>query len=169
MVLALPAKLDDLNCLLLNFFWYGDCNNLDRLAKEFAMDPRSMIDECLIPFLLDRLDRLPKERAPNFISSIKISVTCLKKVCVLLSLWLHKVCITISQFPHLFHLFFCLFSLQGVYYYFYQIFRNRAEAAALARWKNGIGDGSVGMFSSLLVAAMAGWFTQYETFICITY
>ncbi|XXG60582.1 hypothetical protein AAC387_Pa04g2450 [Persea americana] len=45
---------------------------------------------------------------------------------------------------------------QGVYYYFYQIFRNGAEAAALARWKNGIGDGSVGMFSSLLVAATAG-------------
>lgn len=45
---------------------------------------------------------------------------------------------------------------QGVYYYFYQIFRTRAEAAALNRWKNGIGDGSVGMFSSLIVAAMAG-------------
>ncbi|XP_058099603.1 peroxisomal nicotinamide adenine dinucleotide carrier [Magnolia sinica] len=45
---------------------------------------------------------------------------------------------------------------QGVYYYFYQIFRNRAEVAALDRWKNGIGDGSVGMLSSLLVAAMAG-------------
>lgn len=70
------------------------------------MDPRSMIDECFISFLLDRLDRLPKEGAPNLISSIKISVTRLKKVCVLLSLSLHKVCITISQFPHLFHLFF---------------------------------------------------------------
>lgn len=45
---------------------------------------------------------------------------------------------------------------QGVYYYFYQILRNRAETDALARKKNGIGDGSVGMFSSLLVAALSG-------------
>ncbi|XP_009590353.1 peroxisomal nicotinamide adenine dinucleotide carrier-like [Nicotiana tabacum] len=45
---------------------------------------------------------------------------------------------------------------QGVYYYFYQIFRNRAEIAALEGKKNGIGDGSVGMFSSLLVAALSG-------------
>ncbi|XP_010517381.1 PREDICTED: peroxisomal nicotinamide adenine dinucleotide carrier-like isoform X2 [Camelina sativa] len=45
---------------------------------------------------------------------------------------------------------------QGVYYYFYQVFRNQAEAAALARSKKGLGDGSVGMFSSLLVAAFAG-------------
>ncbi|XP_010256636.1 PREDICTED: peroxisomal nicotinamide adenine dinucleotide carrier-like isoform X2 [Nelumbo nucifera] len=45
---------------------------------------------------------------------------------------------------------------QGVYYYFYQIFRSQAEADALDRWKKGIGDGSVGMFSSLAVAALAG-------------
>jgi adenine nucleotide transporter 17 len=45
---------------------------------------------------------------------------------------------------------------QGVYYYFYQVFRNRAEATALARKKKGLGDGSVGMFASLLVAAFAG-------------
>ncbi|THU51778.1 hypothetical protein C4D60_Mb06t34620 [Musa balbisiana] len=45
---------------------------------------------------------------------------------------------------------------QGVYYYFYQIFRNRAENAAQDRWKKGIGDGSVGMFQSLVVAALAG-------------
>ncbi|KAG9453897.1 hypothetical protein H6P81_006801 [Aristolochia fimbriata] len=45
---------------------------------------------------------------------------------------------------------------QGVYYYFYQIFRNRVEATALARYRNGIGDGSVGMFSSLIVAALSG-------------
>lgn len=45
---------------------------------------------------------------------------------------------------------------QGVYYYFYQIFRNNAEAAALGRKKKGTGDGSVGMFSSLIVAALAG-------------
>ncbi|XP_038980065.1 peroxisomal nicotinamide adenine dinucleotide carrier isoform X1 [Phoenix dactylifera] len=45
---------------------------------------------------------------------------------------------------------------QGVYYYFYQIFRNRAETAARDRWKKGIGDGSVGMFKSLVVAAFSG-------------
>ncbi|XP_072996491.1 peroxisomal nicotinamide adenine dinucleotide carrier-like [Typha latifolia] len=45
---------------------------------------------------------------------------------------------------------------QGVYYYFYQIFRNRAETAALDRWKKGIGDGSVGMLESLSVAALSG-------------
>lgn len=45
---------------------------------------------------------------------------------------------------------------QGVYYYFYQIFRNNAEVAALERKKRGIGDGSVGMLSSLVVAALAG-------------
>lgn len=46
--------------------------------------------------------------------------------------------------------------LQGVYYYFYQILRNKAEVAALENRKQGIGDGSVGMFSSLLVAALSG-------------
>lgn len=45
---------------------------------------------------------------------------------------------------------------QGVYYYFYQIFRNKAEAAALENRKRGIGDGSVGMLSSLVVAALSG-------------
>lgn len=45
---------------------------------------------------------------------------------------------------------------QGVYYYFYQIFRDRAEAASLNRWKRGVGDGSVGMFQSLVVAAISG-------------
>ncbi|CAI8586265.1 unnamed protein product [Vicia faba] len=45
---------------------------------------------------------------------------------------------------------------QGVYYYFYQIFRNRAEAAALEKKMLGNGDGSVGMFSSLVVAALSG-------------
>ncbi|KAL5983270.1 hypothetical protein ACLOJK_017354 [Asimina triloba] len=35
---------------------------------------------------------------------------------------------------------------------------NRAEAAALVHWKNGSGDGSVGMLASLVVAAMAGFF-----------
>ncbi|GFP86303.1 peroxisomal nicotinamide adenine dinucleotide carrier [Phtheirospermum japonicum] len=45
---------------------------------------------------------------------------------------------------------------QGVYYYFYQIFRNKAELAAFERKKKGIGDGSVGMLSSLMVAALSG-------------
>lgn len=45
---------------------------------------------------------------------------------------------------------------QGVYYYFYQIFRNRAEVAALEHKKRGKGDGSVGMLSSLFVAALSG-------------
>lgn len=45
---------------------------------------------------------------------------------------------------------------QGVYYYFYQLFRNRAETAALNRWKAGVGDGSVGILDSLVVAALSG-------------
>lgn len=46
--------------------------------------------------------------------------------------------------------------LQGIYYYFYQVFKNRAEAIAAARKRKGLGDGSVGMFSWLVVAAVAG-------------
>ena len=49
-----------------------------------------------------------------------------------------------------------VFLVQGVYYYFYQIFRDRAERSAQDRWRKGIGDGSVGMFRSLVVAALAG-------------
>ncbi|MED6173004.1 hypothetical protein PIB30_055338 [Stylosanthes scabra] len=45
---------------------------------------------------------------------------------------------------------------QGVYYYFYHIFRNRAEEAALTQKKIGISDGSVGMLSSLFIAALSG-------------
>lgn len=45
---------------------------------------------------------------------------------------------------------------QGVYYYFYQIFRTKAEITALERRKRGLGDGTVGMFSSLMVAALSG-------------
>lgn len=45
---------------------------------------------------------------------------------------------------------------QGVYYYFYQIFRTKAETAAIKRKEKGIGDGSVGMLSSLVVAALSG-------------
>lgn len=45
---------------------------------------------------------------------------------------------------------------QGIYYYFYQVFKNKAEAIAVARRKKGHGDGTVGMFSWLVVAAFAG-------------
>ncbi|KAF8031331.1 hypothetical protein BT93_D0500 [Corymbia citriodora subsp. variegata] len=45
---------------------------------------------------------------------------------------------------------------QGVYYYFYQVFKNKAEAIAAARKEKGRGDGTVGMFSWLVVAAIAG-------------
>ncbi|XP_072983711.1 peroxisomal nicotinamide adenine dinucleotide carrier-like isoform X2 [Typha latifolia] len=45
---------------------------------------------------------------------------------------------------------------QGVYYYFYQVFRNRAESAALKRWKKGVGDGSISIFQSITVAALSG-------------
>ncbi|KAG0469288.1 hypothetical protein HPP92_018616 [Vanilla planifolia] len=45
---------------------------------------------------------------------------------------------------------------QGVYYYFYQIFRERAEAASLSRQRKGFGDGSLGVLQSLVVAALAG-------------
>ncbi|KAI9201062.1 hypothetical protein LWI28_017490 [Acer negundo] len=45
---------------------------------------------------------------------------------------------------------------QGIYYYFYQLFKNKAEAIALARKHKGRGDGTLGMFSWLLVAALAG-------------
>ncbi|URE34140.1 Mitochondrial carrier protein [Musa troglodytarum] len=52
---------------------------------------------------------------------------------------------------------------QGIYYYFYQVLKNEAEAAAAARKKKGLGDGTVGMFSWLVVAAIAGWtHTQAE-------
>ncbi|KAG6648164.1 hypothetical protein I3843_07G126400 [Carya illinoinensis] len=45
---------------------------------------------------------------------------------------------------------------QGVYYYFYQVFKNRAEAIAAAHRDKGRGDGTVGMLSWLVVAAIAG-------------
>ncbi|XP_059459899.1 peroxisomal nicotinamide adenine dinucleotide carrier-like [Corylus avellana] len=45
---------------------------------------------------------------------------------------------------------------QGIYYYFYQVFKNRAEAFAAALRDKGRGDGTVGMFSWLVVAAIAG-------------
>nr|XP_043609696.1 peroxisomal nicotinamide adenine dinucleotide carrier-like [Erigeron canadensis] len=45
---------------------------------------------------------------------------------------------------------------QGIYYYFYQVFKNKAEAIAAANKRKGHGDGTVGMFSWLVVAALAG-------------
>ncbi|KAF3331212.1 peroxisomal nicotinamide adenine dinucleotide carrier-like protein [Carex littledalei] len=45
---------------------------------------------------------------------------------------------------------------QGVYYYFYQLLKNKVEARAIARKKEGRGDGTVGMLSWLVVAAIAG-------------
>ncbi|GJN30760.1 hypothetical protein PR202_gb19096 [Eleusine coracana subsp. coracana] len=45
---------------------------------------------------------------------------------------------------------------QGIYYYFYQILKNRVEDLAAARGKKGLGDGTVGMFSWLGIAAVAG-------------
>ncbi|KAK1309762.1 Peroxisomal nicotinamide adenine dinucleotide carrier [Acorus calamus] len=45
---------------------------------------------------------------------------------------------------------------QGIYYYFYQVFKNKAEAIAITRKRKGLGDGTVGMFSWIVVAAIAG-------------
>ncbi|KAJ8772577.1 hypothetical protein K2173_027754 [Erythroxylum novogranatense] len=45
---------------------------------------------------------------------------------------------------------------QGIYYYFYQVFKNKAELIAASRKAKGRGDGTVGMFSWLVVAAFAG-------------
>ncbi|XP_061966774.1 peroxisomal nicotinamide adenine dinucleotide carrier-like isoform X1 [Populus nigra] len=45
---------------------------------------------------------------------------------------------------------------QGIYYYFYQVFKNKAESIAAVRKARGLGDGTVGMFSWLVVAAIAG-------------
>lgn len=60
-------------------------------------------------------------------------------------------------------LFFCLdltiffLCCQGIYYYFYQVFKNKAVAIAAAHRDKGRGDGTVGMFSWLVVAAIAGY------------
>ncbi|KAI4382789.1 hypothetical protein MLD38_008704 [Melastoma candidum] len=45
---------------------------------------------------------------------------------------------------------------QGVYYYFYQIFRKKAELSAVEQRRKGIGNGTVGMLASLWVAALSG-------------
>ena len=50
---------------------------------------------------------------------------------------------------------------QGVYYYFYQLFKDEADAIAMRRKKRGFGDGTTGMFSALIVAAMSGYATHY--------
>lgn len=52
---------------------------------------------------------------------------------------------------------------QGIYYYFYQVFKNKAEAIAIARKRRGRGDGTPGMFSWLVVAAIAGSFNVLLT------
>ena len=51
---------------------------------------------------------------------------------------------------------FVIFHLQGIYYYFYQILKNKVEHVAAARGKKGLGDGTVGMLSWLGIAAVAG-------------
>nr|KYP60063.1 Peroxisomal membrane protein PMP47A [Cajanus cajan] len=43
---------------------------------------------------------------------------------------------------------------QGIYYYFYQVFKNKAVAIAAARKVKGHGNGIVGMFGWLLVAGL---------------
>lgn len=48
-------------------------------------------------------------------------------------------------------------TLQGVYYYFYQLLKNEAEARSRRSWKMGNADTSVGMLSSLIIAAIAGY------------
>lgn len=45
---------------------------------------------------------------------------------------------------------------QGVYYYFYQLFRDRAELLAQRRSERGQGSEQVAMVESLVVAALAG-------------
>lgn len=55
-------------------------------------------------------------------------------------------------------------TIQGVYYYFYQLFKDEAEAIALRRKRRGAGDGTTGMFSSLIVAALAGYHSELMTF-----
>ena len=50
-----------------------------------------------------------------------------------------------------------LLTMQGVYYYFYQLLRNEAEDRAQKSKKLGHGDGTVGMLTSLVVASLAGY------------
>lgn len=52
---------------------------------------------------------------------------------------------------------------QGIYYFVYQVFKNKAVAIAAARKLKGRGDGTVGMFGWLIVAAIAGSFNVLLT------
>ncbi|KAK4493302.1 hypothetical protein RD792_017815 [Penstemon davidsonii] len=73
-----------------------------------------------------------------------------------------------SQFSYLISYMIATLMEQGVYYYFYQIFRNKAEATALELKKNGVGHGSVGMLSSLVVAALSGYHTPFNaSLMCV--
>jgi adenine nucleotide transporter 17 len=66
-------------------------------------------------------------------------------------------CTGIVEVNSMSYVFIVSFSCwQGVYYYFYQVFKNKAEAIATARKAKGRGDGTIGMFSWLTVAALAG-------------
>lgn len=47
--------------------------------------------------------------------------------------------------------------MQGVYYYFYQLLRNEAEARAQRSKKLGNVGASVGMLASLIIASLAGY------------
>jgi len=51
---------------------------------------------------------------------------------------------------------------QGVYYYFYQLFKTEAESRSRKLLKLGTGDGSVGMFTSLFIAALAGYQSVFQ-------
>ena len=54
--------------------------------------------------------------------------------------------------------------MQGVYYYFYQLLKNEAEAQARKSVKLGNADASVGMLTSLVIAALAGYkLTSHST------
>ncbi|XP_017434244.2 peroxisomal nicotinamide adenine dinucleotide carrier-like [Vigna angularis] len=46
--------------------------------------------------------------------------------------------------------------VEGIYYYFYQVFKNEAVAITAARKLKKHGNGTVGMFGWLVVAAIDG-------------
>ncbi|PPS02121.1 hypothetical protein GOBAR_AA18546 [Gossypium barbadense] len=56
---------------------------------------------------------------------------------------------------------------QGIYYYFYQLFKNKAEAIAVVRKHKGRGDGTLGIFSWLVVAALAGFLSCLSNFLLL--
>lgn len=62
-----------------------------------------------------------------------------------------------SQYGVSYHdLMISFWCCQGIYYYFYQVFKNKAEAIATANRAKGRGDGTVGIFAWIIVAAFAG-------------